>query len=209
MSAFSLMKLECLVQVAMRDEKQLTAMIVPFYLGEQPDAEGRMIQEIWAWDFEDLECQHDYIQWLFPLPERSSFNPDAPVVDEEVIQAFHANVRLRHNLLHSFTLMLKFYGLQGDSDNEGQFVITKSEDYPVRKKEWLCPLDHNYLRITRILKCLMLLRLESYAQSFYRCLKQIYREESSHIGGETFQYWTNAIKGGTGDTWTTAFRGRT
>ena len=92
----------------MRDEKQLTAMIVPFYLG-QADAKGRMIQEIWAWDFKQIEGIHDYIQWLFPLPERSSFNPDAPVVDDEVIQAFHTSTDLRHNLLKSLTLMLRFY----------------------------------------------------------------------------------------------------
>ncbi|MFN6478684.1 opioid growth factor receptor-related protein, partial [Nostoc sp. DedQUE07] len=24
------------------------------------------IQEMWTWDFEQLECTHDYIQWLFP-----------------------------------------------------------------------------------------------------------------------------------------------
>ena len=176
------------------NKKQLTAMLVPFYLGEQPDIGGRTIQQIWAWDYEELEIVHDYIQWLFPLPEKSSFNSNAPVVDSEVIQAFHTNTRLRQNLLHSFTLMLGFYGLQGYEDNNGQFVVTKSEEYPTRKKEWICPLDHNYLRITRILKCLMALGLESYAQSFYRCLEQIYREESRYIGGKTFQYWTNAVR---------------
>ncbi|WP_414572294.1 hypothetical protein [Nostoc sp. CCY 9925] len=30
-------------------------MIVPFYLGERPDSEGRTIAEIWAWDFGKLE----------------------------------------------------------------------------------------------------------------------------------------------------------
>jgi len=90
--------------------------------------------------------------------------------------------------------MLKFYGLQSYEDNHGQFVVTKSEEYPIRKKEWIYPLNHNYLRITRILKCLMALGLESYAQSFYCCLEQIYREQSRHIGGKTFQYWTNAVK---------------
>lgn len=170
----------------MRNKKQLTAMIVPFYLGEQPDAEGRKIQEIWTWDFEELECVHDYIQWLFPLPERSAFNPDAPVVDDGVIQAFHANPQLQQNLLKSLTTMLRFYGLQGGKDSAGQFVVTKSEEYPDRKREWICLMDHNYLRITRILKCLTVLGLESYAQAFYRCLAKIYREESRHIGGKHF-----------------------
>ena len=178
----------------MRDEKRLTAMLVPFYLGEQPDTECRMIQDIWAWDFEDLECVHDFVQWLFPLPERSAFNPEAPIVDAEVIQAFHANTQLRENLLKSFHVMLRFYGMQGSEDSEGNFVVTKSQEYLERKQEWICPLDHNYLRITRILRCLMVLGLERYAQSFYRCLSQIYREESDRIGGKTFQYWTNAFK---------------
>jgi hypothetical protein len=43
------------------NKKQLTAMLVPFYLGEQPDLEGRTIQQIWAWDYEELEIVHDYI----------------------------------------------------------------------------------------------------------------------------------------------------
>lgn len=178
----------------MRNQKQLTAMIVPFYLGEKPDAEGRMIQQIWNWDYEDLECQHDYVQWLFPLPDRSAFHPDAPVLDKEVIQAFHTNARLRENLLKSFHVMLRFYGMQGSKDSEGNFLVTKSEEYSERKQKWLGPLDHNYLRITRILKCLMALGFESSAQAFYQCLSPIYREESRRIGSKTFQYWTNAVK---------------
>ncbi|MBG1244136.1 hypothetical protein F8R90_24055 [Nostoc sp. NZL] len=170
-------------------------MLVPFYLGEeQRDSEGRMIQDIWTWNFEELECVHNYIQWLFPLPERSAFNHDAPIVDEEVIQAFQSNPHLRRNLLHSFTVMLQFYGLQRHKNNDGKIFVSQSEDYPNRKREWVCIFDHNYLRITRILKCLMTFGLENEAQAFYECLRQIYRENSDQIGGETFQYWTIAVK---------------
>jgi hypothetical protein len=178
----------------MNQEKQLTQRIVPFYLGEQRDSQGRMIQEMWAWDFEELECAHDYIQWLFPLPERSMFNPDAPIVDDKVIQAFQSDSNLRQNLLRSLTVMLRFYGLQCQESDEGKVVIIQSKDYPSRKSEWICLFDHNYLRITRILKCLMIFGLEDEAQAFYECLRQIYRESSDHIGGEAFQYWTNAVK---------------
>lgn len=177
----------------MNHEKQLTAMLVPFYLGEQKDSQGRMIQEMWTWNFEELECAHDYIQWLFPLPELSAFNPDAPIVDEEVIQAFQNNPHLRQNLLHSLTVMLQFYGLQRHESNDRKIVVSQSEDYQNRKREWMCVFDHNYLRITRILKCLITFGLENEAQAFYECLRQIYREDSDRIGGETFQHWTNAV----------------
>ncbi|MBL1175058.1 opioid growth factor receptor-related protein [Pantanalinema sp. GBBB05] len=176
----------------MHQEKQLTQRIVPFYLGEQRDSQGRMIQEMWAWDFEALECTHDYIQWLFPLPEKSAFNPDAPLVDDEVIQAFQNNPSLRQHLLRSFTVMLRFYGLQRQQSDEGRVVITQSADYPNRKQEWVCLFNHNYLRITRILKCLMAFGLADDAQAFYEGLRQIYRENSDDIGGKPLQYWTNA-----------------
>ncbi|WP_375497776.1 opioid growth factor receptor-related protein [uncultured Nostoc sp.] len=178
----------------MNHQKQLSAMLVPFYLGEQRDSKGRTIQEMWTWDFEELECVHDYIQWLFPLPERSAFNRDAPIVDEKVIQAFQSNPHLRQNLLHSFTVMLQFYGLQRYENNDGKIVVSQSEAYPNRKREWICIFNHNYLRITRILKCLMTFGLENEAQAFYECLRQIYRENSDRIGSETFQYWTIAVK---------------
>ncbi|MDZ8188379.1 MAG: opioid growth factor receptor-related protein [Nostoc sp. ChiSLP02] len=170
-------------------------MIVPFYLGERPDSEGRTIAEIWAWDFEKLEYVHNYIQWLFPLPEPSAFNSNAPTLDKEVIQSFHSNPRLRQKLLHSFTLMLGFYGLQRQQSEDGKITISKSEDYPNRKREWVCIFNHNYLRITRILKCLMALGLENEAQAFYECLRQIYHENSNQIGAKTFQYWTMAVNG--------------
>ncbi|MEH1983803.1 MAG: opioid growth factor receptor-related protein [Nostoc sp.] len=178
----------------MNHQKQLTAMLVPFYLGEQQDSEGRTIQEMWTWNFEELECAHDYIQWLFPLPEQSAFNPDAPIVDESVIQAFQINPHLRQNWLRSFTVMLQFYGFQRHESNDRKIVVSQSEDYPNRKREWVSILDHNYLRITRILKCLIIFGLENEAQAFYECLREIYREDSDRIGGETFRYWTIAVK---------------
>lgn len=176
------------------DAQKLTAMLVPFYLGEQPDSEGRTIQAIWAWDFEDLECTHDYIQWLFPIAEQSRFNINAPVVDAEIVRAFQSDRRLRQNLHKSFVVMLRFYGLQYHEHEANKIEIDRSADYPIRQREWVSIFDHNYLRITRILKCLMAFGLVAEANAFYQCLQQIYHEDSDLIGGETFEYWTNAVK---------------
>ncbi len=173
-------------------QEQLTAKIVPFYLG-QPDLEGRTIEQIWNWDFENLEIVHDYIQWLFPLPEKSAFNHDAPIVNEEVIQAFQTNPQLRQNLQRSLTVMLKFYGLQ-KHDTQEQIIIEKSQNYPTRKHEWVNLFNHNYLRLTRILKCLIILGLTNEAKALYKCLQQIYQEDSHKIGNKTFKHWTNAIQ---------------
>lgn len=178
----------------MNHEKHLRSILVPFYLGEGGDLQGRKIQQIWAWNFEKLECVHDYIQWLFPLSEKSAFNSNAPIVDEDTIAAFQKDVRLRQNLWRSLTVMLRFYGLQRHEDKEGKITIERSKDYSIRKTEWLCLFDHNYLRITRILKCLIIFGLENEALAFYKCLQEIYCENSDRIGSKTFQYWTNTVK---------------
>ncbi|WP_232432181.1 opioid growth factor receptor-related protein [Chamaesiphon minutus] len=176
----------------MSSEKQLAEMLVPFYLGERADVRGRRIEEIWEWDFEELECTHDYIQWLFPLAERSRFNDRAPVVDAKIIGAFQTDRRLQQNLLKSLEVMLRFYGLQFSNLVPGQ--IERSSTYPTRKQEWVNVFDHNYLRITRILKCLIILGCVDVARSLYNCLRQIYREEGDLISSETFQYWTDAVE---------------
>jgi hypothetical protein len=178
----------------MNRDRQLTDMLIPFYLGDAPDLRGRTIEDIWAWDFETLECTHDYIQWLFPIVDRSAFNLDAPIVDAEIIQAFKSDRRLQQNLLKSFAVMLRFYGLQCQESSATTIVVSQSTDYPIRKQEWVHLFDHNYLRITRILKCLMAFGLATEARSFYQCLQQIYQEDRNSIGGETFAYWTKAIE---------------
>ncbi len=176
----------------MYSEQNLTKMIVPFYLGEKSDSRGREIQQIWTWDFDNLEGVHDYIQWLFPTSEKSHFNLEAPVIDKNVIRAFQADRRLQENLLKSFSILLYFYGLIM-TDTQGKVVVQKSDNYPERKQEWVNLFNHNYQRITRILLCLTALGLKTEALAFYKCLNQIYQEDSEQIGAKTFQYWTNAV----------------
>ena len=54
--------------------------IVTFLEGEGPDDRGRSLFDVLAFDDAALERNHDFIQWLFPLPEPSSAVPDAPVL---------------------------------------------------------------------------------------------------------------------------------
>ncbi|MGB3136364.1 MAG: opioid growth factor receptor-related protein [Nodosilinea sp.] len=177
----------------MSQANHLASRIVPFYLGREPDSEGRTIEAIWAWDLETLENIHDYIQWLFPLAERSAFNLSAPLIDQTVIRAFRDNEVLQQNLRRSLEVMLNFYGLRRQESSTGALVVIPSDHYSSRQGVWVSQYNHNYLRITRILRCLMLLGLEDEAQAFYGCLGQIYRESSDRVGQETFQYWTSAI----------------
>ncbi|WP_254173607.1 opioid growth factor receptor-related protein [Planktothrix pseudagardhii] len=169
-------------------------IIILFYLGLSPDHKGRKIEEIWQWDHDRLEYTHDYIQWLFPLLEKSRFNRDAPTLNLSIIETFKNTKELKQRLHQSLLLMLDFYGLKLECQPSQTIQIIPSETYPTRKKQWVGWRDHNYLRLTRILTSLRLLGLETQAKALFQCLDQIYQEEQDKIGLETYMYWKNALR---------------
>src|SRR5271170_590862 len=85
--------------------------LVDFYRGLTTDTEGRRLEDILVWPDDDLEEIHDFIQWLFPLPEPSQFNPDAPLLSDKDIAAFKSDPLLQANLMKSFERILAFLGL--------------------------------------------------------------------------------------------------
>lgn len=95
-----------------------------FYKGGSLDASSpsdTLEKILTTWSDRTLEARHDYIQHLFPLPERSPVNPDAPVLTKEVRDAFldpgSQGAVLREGLQKAFGRMCTFYGFVLD---EGQ-----------------------------------------------------------------------------------------
>jgi Opioid growth factor receptor (OGFr) conserved region len=171
--------------------------IVGFYSGTEPDHRGRYVHEIQAWPDEQLEAVHDYIQWLFPLRERSAFNVAAPVLNPESIQEFRTRPDLRGNLRASFLRMMNFYGFEVRS---GEHIgVSRAPNFEAKATGWLSPGNHNHLRITRILRCLTVLGLEAEAKAFFDCLSKIYEDEQNRpmpaISDETMLYWREAVGG--------------
>ena len=166
--------------------------LVAFYRGEGRDHRGRLLSHIHQYSFDSLERHHDYIQWLFPLPEPSGANPSAPLLTAEDIAAFAQEEPLRNALLQSFRLMLQFYGLELVEDRDS-ITIARGEFFNEYSPLWLTRGNHNFLRITRILRSLSLLGLRRYAAAFLECLEGIYEEVSSTIGDTTMGYWRQAL----------------
>ena len=97
--------------------------IVAFYENKAVDSHGRRLHEILRWPATDLEYCHDYIQILFPLPEKSAFNDPAPTIDKEVFEAFRTRKDLRNRLRDSFEKILWFYGYQIHKDGNGRLEV--------------------------------------------------------------------------------------
>ncbi|MDX2255402.1 MAG: opioid growth factor receptor-related protein [Pseudanabaenaceae cyanobacterium bins.39] len=54
-------------------------------------------------------------------------------------------------------------------------------------------MNHNHLRITRILRSLSLLGLKAYAKAFLACLKELDQENPKAIAPQTMEFWENAV----------------
>ncbi len=170
--------------------------ILAFYSGTSTDPRGRRLLDIQKWPDDLLESNHDFIQWMFPLLEPSSVHPEAPVLDQETIREFRAQPALQQHLRESFLRMLAFYGFELNEDREPQ--VRRRPDFAGQSTNWLWPGNHNHLRITRILKSLRLLGLEPEAQAFFKCLSELYAEETGRgiprITATTFQFWSAAAE---------------
>lgn len=168
--------------------------IVRFYRLEGPDTRGRMLTEILAWDDARLESVHDYIQWLFPLPEPSAFNPFAPILNEATIRTFQHDATLRTRLAQSLSRMLTFYGLSETTrQSQGGHAIEPGPEFAAKSRNWLHAGNHNHLRLTRILTCLRLLGLDDQSRALLACLEQIASEHPHAISSTTLAYWKRAL----------------
>ncbi len=163
--------------------------ILAFYDGSGTDAAGRTIAEIWAWDHRRLEMVHDYIQWLFPLPEPSRFNPDAPILSTTDMSAFQRDAGLQARVHRSLDVMLDFLGL---GRKEG-VVIRSTRFTPAL--DWLSPANHNHLRLTRILLFLKHAGLKRDAEALLACLDDIASQEGAEkILPQTLKFWRDALR---------------
>ncbi|TGO27619.1 hypothetical protein BPAE_0039g00290 [Botrytis paeoniae] len=178
---------------------EVESRLVSFYRNKTSDNAGRLLSHIMSWNYEKLEDIHDYIQWLFPLPEESMFS-GAPLVDENVFNAFHAfnsSTELQCHLKDSLIKMLDFYGFKFADDLDGNDlpVIIKSSNFYERCSNWLIRRDHNHLRISRILRSLRVLGLEAEAAAFYKALSDIvYNGHSQVISSQSAEFWRRAAE---------------
>ena len=163
--------------------------ILDFYKGTGGNSGGWRLHEILEWPDAELEDVHDFIQWLFPLPERSQANPFAPVLDQPTIMAFHNDEKLRRELRASLDRMLLFYGFVRHGD-----AVFQGEHFAARAVNWLTPGNHNHLRLTRIIRSLRILGLETEAQALWQALQTVFQTEEggNSISQRTYNFWIRA-----------------
>ncbi|CAG5134470.1 unnamed protein product, partial [Candidula unifasciata] len=169
---------------------------VRFYKGEiasSPD--GALIDEIhssWKGNYRLLERHHGYIQWLFPIRE-SGMNWQAQPLQLHEAEAIKADPKASKRVLESYKLMLDFYGMQLVDEKTGELKRSQNWRLCFDNLNWS---SHNFLRITRILKCLGELGYEHLKKGF---IQFVLREALEHHTLEKTlsscrDYWIGTIK---------------
>lgn len=148
---------------------------------------------IYNWGDAELEGTKDYIQWLFPLDKPSKFNEAAPLLTAEDIAEFNEDVDLMDRLETSLRKFLEFLGLSLVNFG-GNWIVVKSSTFSSRRVVIWNTFNHNWMRITRILKSLKLLGRDDLANSFFSCLQQLRDREGIAASGDSFGYWQRAVK---------------
>jgi hypothetical protein len=183
----------------------------------------------------------------------SPFNPDAPLVEKEMIPELRRDTLVQQNVLKSFRTMLQFYGFKleyrqaesevsssassspvvdesrkscdsdssdHDSDDSDAKANEPSPDAPlaasssspqssspaalrpvlipnpnIRERapnSWACKMDHNHLRITRIMKSLHIFGLHAEARAFFETLSSHVASGHAPVNQRTLGFWKEA-----------------
>lgn len=156
--------------------------LLAFY-GEEdgPAGNGYTRKQLLAWSDADWEREHDFIQWLFPTDQDSLFNPDAPVLDHQTTSAFWADPLLRHRVGQSFDRWLAFCGV--DRTESGLSFVRPRPQVWDRQ-------NHNWWRVTRVLRSLTILGLTDQAVEFFLLLESVW----SRVDTETWSHWRSAVE---------------
>jgi len=168
--------------------------ILAFYRLTGTDAAGRFLPEVMAFSNSELESVHNYVQWLFPLPEASGASPTAPILTAGDIAAFRTDPILQQRLRQSMALMFEFYGFTTE-DPLGVVTVRLSSHFERRKTVWLLQHNHNLLRITRMLRSLSILGLHEYSVAWLACLERLYGPYRETISERTMAFWRGAVAG--------------
>lgn len=149
----------------------MDSQIIKFLRNEAADFKGRFLIQVIMMTDEQLERSHDCIQWMFPSDIRSQHSSYAPVLTEKDIQVMKSDKVVQCAIKTCLDRMLRFF---------------ENNDF------WLTQRNHNYKRLTRMLRCLWLADMKHDYVSLSKALDDVFIDNPDLVGEETYLYWKNA-----------------
>ena len=145
--------------------------LVAFHCHDGHDHAGRHHRVILAFDDDAMHELHDFIQWLFPLPEPSRAFHAAPVLSQDDLAVMRASAVCQARLAAARARMTEFLNAN-----------------PV----WLQAYDHTHLRITRMIRSTRLIAGDEAADDVRDYFLHRARSTFAPINPTTLAFWANA-----------------
>lgn len=169
----------------------MTSPVLAFYRdGDSP----LQLDAVLRYDTERFECDHTFIQWLFPLPEPSRYNPDAPILTDADIAEFHHDGELRDRMKTVLAVVVSHYGLMVlDYPPHGKYTIARDPaTFFKHVYRWCVADSHHFLRFTRMMRCMTLVGLHVPAKALLHCLQRIEQRYPGVITEKNLTFWSDA-----------------
>lgn len=148
---------------------------------------GHSLPDIHQYDDQQLEDVHTFIQWMFPLPEASDINPEAPLLTATHCEAVNVSPMLKKQVGTNLDLMLRHWGIHRQA-----MVFTKAENFEIQSELWITKFDHNHLRISRVLAFLVLTGFGGVAQRLHTFMYARLQDALYNKIG-AYKYWQEAL----------------
>lgn len=170
-------------------EQPMSSLLLQFYNNELVHPSGKTIDEILAIGPDEFEECHDYVQWLFPTYEKSAYAKVAPLLDFNTRWEFVLPQSFCWNKFEQvFYFAMNQWGLRPNYEKNHLLII---DDV---RNSIIISSPHNWLRITRILKCCKLFGRNDLATLLFTFCVQFYLKWRMHRGVcEAYDFWFNAI----------------
>ena len=159
--------------------------LVAFYRdSSHPGNAPYSLESIWGMDDNELDCHHDFIQWLFPTDTPSQYNDDAPILTPDMAKIFREDADIQRHMRRSLERFQAFLGMA--RNHEGNLILVRRPAYA-----W-GSFTHNHLRITRVLRSLGLAGLTTERDALWVLLRDSAEDSSLGITRRTLAFWQQA-----------------
>ena len=153
--------------------------LIRFFKNELPDSKGRYHKDILQFNHEQIEYNHDFIQWILPTIDKSQFHPEAPTIDGHFKEQLQHDDLAKSNYCKTCQLYLNYIGFHCNKRRIQCQITGRLYELPF----------HNQLRITRMLNSLNQVGNNQCSTNLYHAIISEIKPDSDKINNSTLEYW--------------------
>ena len=153
--------------------------LIRFFKNELPDSKGRYHKDILQFNHEQIEYNHDFIQWILPTIDKSQFHPEAPTIDGHFKEQLQHDDLAKSNYCKTCQLYLNYIGFHCNKRRIQCQITGRLYELPF----------HNQLRITRMLDSLNQVGNNQCSTNLYHAIISEIKPDSDKITNSTLEYW--------------------